>query len=474
VGCFGINNNLCTVTGFQPTLAGTQDAFVAKLNLTAGAVGYLSYLGGADSANQVGYGITVDSLGHAFITGTTEATDFPLLEPIQRGQNTGAVGFITEVNATGKALLYSTLFGQDVTVPVGIAADASSNAYVSGYVGGTGLPVLQWFQGTPRNITLAPFLAKISPTNSPGIAFAPGTLNFGPINLGSSAHAAATLLAAGSKGLSIDSIVASSDYTVTSNCPAALVGGEACALKITFTPTAGGDTPGTIAVTDNAAGSPHLLMLDGVGVASTATIAPTALEFGTLAIGTASAPKYVKITNAGPAVLKVNSATSNLADYAVTNFCTAPLAVGKSCYVEVVFTPSADGPRDGILTITDDAAVSPVAVTLTGNGPGFTIANAPASGNLAPGTAAGTTTTLTPEDSFAGLVALTCSVPAGIGLRCAIAPTSVTLNGTAAGSATLTIHISETTPAGTYKIYSTGNYGSGIVKHSALYTLTVQ
>jgi hypothetical protein len=53
-------------------------------------------------------------------------------------------------------------------------------------------------------------------------------------------------------------------------------------------------------------------------------------------------------------------------------------------------------------------------------------------------------------------------------------PTSVTLNGVSASSATLTIHTSATTPAGTYNVYSTGNYGSGTVKHSALYALTVE
>ncbi len=378
------------------------------------------------------------------------------------------------MSATGQALLYSTFFGETQTRPVDIAVDSTGDAYLTGYVQGLGLPVLQWFQGTPGNPSETTFLAKISPTNSPGIAFAPGTLNFGPINLGSSSRETATLLAAGSQSLTIDSIVPSANYAVTSNCPAVLAGGAACTLKITFTPTAGGDSPGTITVTDGAAGSPHIMSLDGSGVASTAVITPTALQFAEAAIGTASAPKYVKITNNGPAVLTVNSAMSNLTDYAVTDLCTTLLKVGKSCYVEVIFTPSANGPREGILTITDDAAVSPIAVTLSGDGPEFTIANAPTSGTVAPGTAADVTVTLTPIDSFAGLIALTCSVPASVGLRCSMTPTSVTLNGVSDGSATLTIHTSATTPAGSYKIYSTGNYGSGTVKRSALYTLTVE
>ncbi len=472
VGCFGVTEQLCTVNGFQPTLAGTRDAFVAKLNLTVGTVGYLSYLGGADSGEQAGYGISVDGSEHAYVTGYTDAADFPLLKPIQKTLLSGTVGFVTEVSASGKALVYSTLFGQNVTFPVAVATDASGNAYVSGYVDGASLPVVQWYEGAP-NGTLAAFLAKISRTSSPGIAFTPGTLNFGSVNLGSAVRETASLLAAGSQGLSIGSIVASANYAVTSNCPETLGAGAACTLTITFTPTAAGDTPGTVTVTDNAAGSPHMVILDGVGVASSATVAPTALEFAEAAIGAASSPKYVKITNNGPAVLTVNSAMSNLTDYAVTNLCTAPLKAGRSCDVEVVFTPSANGPRNGALTITDNGTVSPVVVTLSGEGPEFTIANDPTSATVAAGSAAQTTVTLTPTDSFAGSVALTCSVPTGVGLRCSIAPTSVTLNGSP-GSATLTIHTSATTPAGTYTIRSTGNYGSGIVERSATYALTVE
>jgi len=48
---------------------GQNDAFVAKLNPTGGALFYSSFLGG--SANDDGYGIVVDGLGDAYIAGVT-------------------------------------------------------------------------------------------------------------------------------------------------------------------------------------------------------------------------------------------------------------------------------------------------------------------------------------------------------------------------------------------------------------------
>ena len=60
---------------------GYRDAFVAKLNASGSGLVYSTYLGG--SSDDQGYGIAVDSLGNAYITGYTESSNFPTQNPLQ-------------------------------------------------------------------------------------------------------------------------------------------------------------------------------------------------------------------------------------------------------------------------------------------------------------------------------------------------------------------------------------------------------
>jgi hypothetical protein len=59
----------------QPDPAGSYEAFIAKLNSDASALVYGTYLGG--STLNYGYGIAVDDVGNAYVTGQTYSSDFP-------------------------------------------------------------------------------------------------------------------------------------------------------------------------------------------------------------------------------------------------------------------------------------------------------------------------------------------------------------------------------------------------------------
>jgi hypothetical protein len=97
---------------------------------------YSTYLGGSNQ--DYGYGIAVDSSGDAFVEGYAGSNNFPILNALS-GYATfnGAAyneGFVTELNPTGSALVYSTYFGGDnSTQCAGIALDSSGNAYITGY-----------------------------------------------------------------------------------------------------------------------------------------------------------------------------------------------------------------------------------------------------------------------------------------------------------------------------------------------------
>ena len=74
-----------------------------------------------------------------------------------------------------------------------------------------------------------------------------------------------TLLAAGSQPLNIGGIIASGDFTETSNCSAVLAAGSTCMVSTNFTPTAEGSRSGTLTITSNA-GNPRSIDMIGFGL----------------------------------------------------------------------------------------------------------------------------------------------------------------------------------------------------------------
>jgi hypothetical protein len=126
-GAFQTQWNLgnCSVDiGVKPC----PDAFVAKFNPSASgpaSLVYSTYLGGIgpDFAN----GLAIDGAGHAYVTGSTGSVDFPTLSPIAGYNYPG--GFITELNAAGTGLLFSTYYTE---APAGLALDGSGNLYIAG------------------------------------------------------------------------------------------------------------------------------------------------------------------------------------------------------------------------------------------------------------------------------------------------------------------------------------------------------
>jgi uncharacterized repeat protein (TIGR01451 family) len=152
----------------QPGYGGGQfDAFVTELNATATALIYSTYLG--DSGLDQGYGIALDSVGNAYVTGQTYSSNFPTMNAYQTSNAGGSDAFVAEVSATGSSLVYSTYFGgSGDDVGSGIAVDSSGITYLTGRTSTTvGFPttpdaVQPAFGGGPNDA----FIAKIDPSRS--------------------------------------------------------------------------------------------------------------------------------------------------------------------------------------------------------------------------------------------------------------------------------------------------------------------
>ena len=123
----------------------TDDAFVTKLNADGTALVYSSYLGGGSA--EWGYGITVDGLGNAYVTGKTDSTDFPTANALQPNitpapplEDQTSDAFAVKLDATGAAIYATYLGGSDGEAGYGIAADTAGNAYVTGKTTSTDFP----------------------------------------------------------------------------------------------------------------------------------------------------------------------------------------------------------------------------------------------------------------------------------------------------------------------------------------------
>jgi hypothetical protein len=121
-----------TPGAFQTTNGGLADVFVTKLNAAGTALVYSTYIGG--SGYDEGYAIAVDGSGNAYVTGLTTSTDYDVTPGAFQTTSGGGVDvFVTKLNATGTALVYSTYIGGSRDeVGFGIAVDGSGNAYVTG------------------------------------------------------------------------------------------------------------------------------------------------------------------------------------------------------------------------------------------------------------------------------------------------------------------------------------------------------
>ncbi|HEX3821255.1 MAG TPA: choice-of-anchor D domain-containing protein [Candidatus Sulfotelmatobacter sp.] len=96
-------------------------------------------------------------------------------------------------------------------------------------------------------------------------------------------------------------------------------------------------------------------------------LSSASLNFGSQQLNVKSSALTETLTNNQSVALNVSSITAS-GDFSETDNCGQQLAAMATCTINVFFTPTATGTRNGTLTINDDAANSPQTATLTGTG----------------------------------------------------------------------------------------------------------
>lgn len=118
-----------TQTAFQAKAGGGQDGFVAKFDPSGSRLIYCTYLGGSnrDQLND----LTVDAQGNAYVTGYSMSPDFPTTPGAYRTTSPGGA-FVAKLNPGGTTLVYATFIDGVSAQAYGIAIDRLGNAYVTG------------------------------------------------------------------------------------------------------------------------------------------------------------------------------------------------------------------------------------------------------------------------------------------------------------------------------------------------------
>ena len=127
------------------------------------AIVWSTTLGSGDPSKGAGRAsaIAVDPSGNIIVSGTTNATDFPVVNSGQPnlGANALQQAFVTKFTPDGSTILYSTYFGV-VTQQNGLTVDSSGNAILGGTTTSSSFPLKNAFQSR-LSANGSAFLAKI-------------------------------------------------------------------------------------------------------------------------------------------------------------------------------------------------------------------------------------------------------------------------------------------------------------------------
>ena len=154
------STNFPTMNALQPTYGGGgSDAFVAEIYPSGSALVYSTYLGGSDV--NYGYGITADSVGTAYVLGTTNSTNFPTMNPLQATNGGGYDAFVAKINQPTTTTLSSSQnpsqYGQPVAFTATVTAQngGTPTGSVTFYDGTTALGTQPLSNGTAQYSTSA-------------------------------------------------------------------------------------------------------------------------------------------------------------------------------------------------------------------------------------------------------------------------------------------------------------------------------
>jgi len=270
-------------------------------------------------------------------------------------------------------------------------ATTSSGFSLSGFTGALTLAVNQ---SLPLTVTFAPRTSGIasgslnvvsSATNSPTvialsgsglqplISVVPSSMGFGKVTVGVTNTQTFTIGNTGTASLSLSQAsVAGTGFSLPGGVatPVSVPPGGSTSVTVGFTPTSASSYSGNLTLTANAPNSPVVVPLAGTGVSTVLqlTPSPTSVSFGSVTTQT-SATQNVTLTNTGNSSVSVSQIAASGAGFKASGFALpVTLAALQSTSFNIAFAPTTTGSLSGGVTVTSNAANSPLVIPLTGAG----------------------------------------------------------------------------------------------------------
>ena len=222
-------------------------------------------------------------------------------------------------------------------------------------------------EGTAATLTFRVPLKGLTATSNAssgqsGPVITTGDISFGGVPTSTmSAGQLASLTNAGGQPFTVTQVTTAAPFSVTQNCVGqVLAAGQTCSGTVTYHPTSGGPSQGTVTFGTSAGSA----AINVSGYAGTPGISvPSSIDMGEVFHGQWSAEVALPITNTGAIPLHPTVAVGYgpiASNYQITNSC-ASVAVGATCTDYVSMTPFSYGESTtGWLTVTSEAGTTEV------------------------------------------------------------------------------------------------------------------
>jgi len=143
-----------------------EDIFVTKLNIDGSNYVYSTFICGSYYNSQRCEGIAVDSSGCVYLTGWTSSKNYPFTHGCFDSTFNYYKAFVTKLNESGSALIYSTLLGGSGTEAKGIAIDKKGCAYITGITYSSDFPTTPGCYNPTFQDSGDVFITKLNETGS--------------------------------------------------------------------------------------------------------------------------------------------------------------------------------------------------------------------------------------------------------------------------------------------------------------------
>jgi hypothetical protein len=360
----GQSTSISTV--FKPT-SGKADTGTITITSNAAGSPSLVTLSGTGTTGTTGTtaaaALTVTPTTIAFGSVAVGSEQTQTVHVENTGNETATISKLT-ISGTGVSL-------SGMTAPTTLAAGQTANLTVAYKPVAAG--TLTASLAIASNATNPNVVVGINATaTSSTLAATPSSVSFGNVVVGSNTTQTIRLQNIGTSEVKISAITPSVSSIAISGVttPINLAPGTSATLTAAYKPTAAGSVTGKITVTSNAVGSPTIVDLSATAAAAAVQLTPSAssLSFGSVTVGSSGTGQLTvkstgntnatisKVTVTGAGFVLASSAASVILDPSQTESYT------------VNFDPKAAGSLTGTLTITSNAANSPLNIALSGTG----------------------------------------------------------------------------------------------------------